>query len=84
MPKQRIENLMTELHELFGSVDPSPEQEKLLAELDSHVHDINTQQSVNPTPLETIELLLEQLGEAHPKTSALLQELLSTLKNIGV
>lgn len=84
MPTQKIESLMTELNEYFGNATPSPEQQRMLEELAEHMHAVDEQGPVDPTPLETIELLLEQIGEDHPKTSAVLSELLQTLKNIGV
>ena len=83
MPKQTLHNLMTQLHDVFGSADTSPEQQKLFEELNGHIHEINENDPVDPTPLETVELLLEQLGEDHPKTSALLNEMLNTLRRIS-
>ncbi|HSX84400.1 MAG TPA: DUF4404 family protein [Cellvibrio sp.] len=84
MPKAKIENLMTELHDRFGEMETSPQQERLLAELQSHVHDVSEGSVKDPTPLESIQLMIDDLGDNHPNVSALLRELLDTLKNIGV
>jgi len=84
MPKAKIENLMSELHERFGEVDMSPQQERLLAELQAHVHDVTEGSVKDPTPLESVQLMIDDLGDNHPNVSALLRELLDTLKNIGV
>lgn len=84
MPKARIENLMTELHERFGELEPSPQQEQLLEALQQHIHGVAEGDKPDPTPLETIELLLDNLGEDHPRVVAVLRELMDTLKNIGV
>ena len=84
MPKARIENLMTELHERFGEQQMSAEQQHLLSELQARVHDVSEGSVKEPTPLETIQLMIEDLGDNHPNVSALLRELLDTLKNIGV
>lgn len=86
MPEKqaKIENLISELHELFGDERDSTQQKELLAQLQAHIHDASDSAPVEPTPLESIELLLEEMGESHPKTSAVLRELLDTLKNIGV
>lgn len=84
MPKAKIENLMTELHDRFGEMETSPQQERLLAELQAHVHDVSEGSVKDPTPLETIQLMIDDLGDNHPNVSALLRELLDTLKNIGV
>lgn len=84
MPKAKIENLMTELHERFGEVGMSTEQERLLADLQTHMHDISEGSVKDPTPLESIQLMIDDLGDNHPNVSAILRELLDTLKNIGV
>lgn len=84
MPKERINNLMTELHHIFGSDTTSAQQQKLLDELNAHVHNVNEEAPIDPTPVEIIETMLENLGEEHPKASLLLRQLLDTLKNIGV
>ncbi|MCR6650996.1 MAG: DUF4404 family protein [Cellvibrionaceae bacterium] len=84
MPKAKIENLMTELHERFGEAEMSAEQERLLAELDARIRDSSAGSVKDPTPLESIQLMIDDLGESHPNVSVLLRELLDTLKNIGV
>jgi len=84
MPKAKIENLMTELHDRFGEVEPSPQQTQLLAELQQNMHLTTDSDDADPTPVETIELLLDNLGDDHPRVAAVLRELMDTLKNIGV
>lgn len=84
MPKAKIENLMTELHDRFGEMETSPQQERLLAELQAHVHDVSEGSVKDPTPLESIQFMIDDLGDNHPNVSTLLRELLDTLKNIGV
>ena len=84
MSKAKIENLMTELHDRFGELEPSPQQERLLAELQTHMHETTEGVKSDLTPLETIELLLDNLGGDHPRAAAVLRELMDTLKNIGV
>lgn len=84
MSKARIEYLMTELHERFGELEPSPQQQRLLAELQTHVHEVTESDKPDPTPLETIELLLDNVRGDHPRVAAILRELMDTLKNIGV
>lgn len=83
MAKAKIENLMTELHERFGEVEASPQQAQLLEDLQARIHDVS-EGPVDPTPLNTIEMMIESLGEKHPNVTVLLRELLDTLKNIGV
>ncbi len=82
MPKQALQNLMSELHEVFGSTEPSAEQQQLLETLERHVHGLNLDEPIDPTPLETAEILLAELEHEHPKTAAILNELLSTLRRL--
>lgn len=84
MPKEELESLMTELHELFGTGEPSDKQRQLLQALDDHVHTVGSQEPVDPPPLATLELLVEQMGDEHPRTKAVLNEVMNTLKNIGI
>lgn len=84
MPKSKINNLISELNEMFGSDVPSEQQQQLLRNLESHIHSSTEKSPEDPTPLEIIETMLEDLGEEHPRASLLLKELLDTLKNIGV
>lgn len=84
MPKNNINNMISELNEIFGAEKPSKQQQQLLQELENHVHNVNESEPVDPSPMEIIETMLENLGEEHPKASLLLKQLLDTLKNIGV
>lgn len=84
MPKAKINNLISELNEIFGSNGESEQQKKLMQDLQRHIHNASEKEEEDPTPLEIIETMLENLGEEHPKASLLLRQLLDTLKNIGV
>lgn len=84
MPKEKIKNLMSELHELFGNDESSVEQTRLMESLDYYLHEQSETTPPDPSPIETLELLAEQMGEEHPRTSAVLRELMETLKNMGV
>lgn len=84
MPKAKINNLISELNEIFGSNGESEQQKKLMQDLQRHIHNASEKDEEDPTPLEIIETMLENLGEEHPKASLLLRQLLDTLKNIGV
>ncbi len=84
MPRQRIKNLISELHDLYGDDSASPQQIKLLQDLERGIHPEGAMGAEDPSPLETVELLLEEFGEEHPRTSAVLREIMDILKNIGV
>ena len=84
MAKQKVECLMCELHEFFGDDQPSPQQQKLMDELEAHIHSVLEPEITDPTPIDTIEYLVEELKGQHPKATSVVREILSTLRNIGV
>lgn len=84
MPQEKVQNLMSELHELFGTGEPSAEQANLLKSLDYYLHEQSETTPPDPSPIETLELLAEQMGDQHPRASGILRELMETLKNMGV
>lgn len=84
MPQQRIEALIGELHEIYGDDEPSEAQKRLLAELERRIHPAGVPGEPEPVPLDTLELLTEELSDEHPRTTAIFREILETLRNIGV
>lgn len=84
MPQQKIENLISQLHDLYGTDETSPEQQRLLADLERHVHTRGTADRPDPVPLETLETLVEEMAVEHPRTATVMRQLMETLKNIGV
>ncbi len=83
MPKQQIEGLLTQLHEKFADSNTSPQQEAMLAQLQSQLTDWEGRKpSGNFT--ETAELLLQEIEEEHPKAAGIIREIINTLGNIGV
>jgi|TARA_R110001599_G_scaffold11253_1_gene53814 hypothetical protein len=84
MPKQKAEHLITDLHERFADDLTSPEQIALLAKVKSHIHNMNEAGPADPTFLDTVERLVAEIEVEHPTAASILEQLLSTLKNIGV
>lgn len=84
MPQQRIKTLISQLHDLYGDDQASAQQRKLLQDLERGVHPSGSLGPDDPSPVETVDLLLEEFDEEHPRTSAVLRELMDVLKNIGV
>lgn len=83
MPKQHIEGLITQLHERFADSDTSPQQEAMLAQMQSQLDEWE-----GPKPSEdfrqTAELLLEELEEEHPTAAGIIQQIINSLSSIGV
>lgn len=83
MAKQHIEGLFTQLHEKFASSDTSPQQEAMLAQMQSQLEEWE-----GPKPggdlKETAELLLQEVEEEHPTAARIIHEIINILNNIGV
>lgn len=85
MPEEKARNLITELHEMYGDDEPSEQQKHLMEQLELHTHPRGSKdQYGEPVPLDTLELLVEDMAVEHPRTAAVMREILNTLKNIGV
>lgn len=84
MSQDNLDQLIGRLHELFGSEDESPAQRRLMAELAQHRHASGTDDEPDPRLLDTLEAMLEEFEEEHPQVSAVLGQIITTLKNMGV
>jgi hypothetical protein len=84
MPKQHLENLITHLHEQFGSTESSPQQQEWMTELQRHLHNSNEPTQPDPGLLDTANLLLESFEEEHPKAAGIVREIIDTLGRLGL
>ena len=84
MPKQKAENLITDLHERFADDLVSPEQVALLEQVKNHIHNMSDADPADPTFLDTVEQLVTELEVEHPTAASILEQVLNTLKNIGI
>lgn len=85
MPQEKVRNLITEMHEMYGDEEPSEPQKRLMEQLELHTHPRGTKDEYGePVPLDTLEMLVEEMAAEHPRTAGVMREILETLKNIGV
>jgi len=84
MPKQKIQSLISDLNEKFGDDLISPQQQALMLQLKSHIHDRNESEPVEPDFLDTIDTFITQIEDDHPNAAVVVNKILETLKNIGV
>lgn len=84
MAQPKVENLISELHEMYGSGQTSPQQKKLLADLERHIRPVGTADEPDPVPLDTLERLVAEMAKDHPKSAGVMFQVLETLKNMGV
>jgi hypothetical protein len=84
MPKQTALHLISDLHDRFGDEITSPEQQALLEQVKSHIHNMDEAEPADPTFLDTLSQLTAELEVEHPRAASILEQILTTLKNIGV
>jgi len=84
MPKQKVQHLISELHDRFSDDLASPQQQQLLAQLQSHIHNMDDAEPVEPSFLETLDLLVAEVEIEHPHIASTLGQVIDTLKNIGI
>lgn len=84
MAKQKIEGLLTQLHERFADSDTSPEQEALLQQLQSQLADWDGPLPADGNIVTTTELLLEEVKEKHPQLFRIVSEMLDAFGRSGI
>jgi hypothetical protein len=84
MAKQKIEGLLTQLHEKFADSDTSPQQEALLQQLRSQLEEWEGPVPADGNVVNTAELLLETVEAEHPHLSRIVKEIIDVLGRIGI
>lgn len=84
MTKAKIEGLISQLHDRIGDEQTSPEQARMLAELQGQLTGSEALNPGNGDPRTTAELLLEDIEERHPKAAMVLREIIDTLHHAGL
>lgn len=84
MPKPKIENLLTQMHDAFGDNTPSPEVARLMQKVQEQMHDWDQPEPPEPSMLDTAEMLLAEIESEHPQAAAIMLKIIETLNNIGV
>lgn len=84
MSRQEMESLMTELHELFGHEETTPQQAQLMRNLEQHIHAEGEPEMDRLDLVESMEVMVEDLEADHPRTAGVLREIMGVLRNIGV
>jgi len=84
MPREKIEGLISDLHERLAGDDTSPQQDLLLTQLQSQLDSWEGPQPANGNIRDVTEELLEELEEKHPKAARITLEILETLGHLGL
>jgi hypothetical protein len=87
MSKHQTKKLFSDLEVHLGS-EPSSEvsdaQRTLMQQVKNHIHAENEPEPSEPDLQETLELLLLDIEQNHPKAAIVVREILKTLGDIGV
>ena len=83
MAKDRIEGLISTLHERLGGDDTSPQQEQMFMQLRGQLTEWQGEAPPDNEMIGTAELLLEDLEENHPRAALILRDIVAILRNAG-
>jgi hypothetical protein len=83
MPKQQAKKLFSAL-EVHLDSEVSDAQRTLMQQVKNHIHAENEPEPSEPDLQETLELLLLDIEQNHPKAAIVVREILKTLGDIGV
>ncbi len=84
MARQKVEGLLTQLHERFADSDTSPQQEALLQQLQGQLAEWDGPLPADGNVVTTAELLLEEVKEKHPQLSRIVKEIIDVLGQLGI
>lgn len=84
MPKKQLKSLFERLREHLPEGEASAQQKILMDQIAYHVHDVDSPDPPDPSLRDSIELLIEDIEQEHPKSAAVARNLLETLAAIGV
>ena len=84
MAKEKLQNLLSELHESLGDAEPSAAQMDLLDSVQRHAHAVGEPAPAEPDLLDALELWVEEQREDHPKAASVVNQIIKTLGDIGV
>lgn len=84
MPGDNLKTLISDLHDSFGDDRTSPLQQQLMQQLHNYAHDIDQTEPVQPSLVESAEMLLTEMDEDYPQAAAIIRQLIHTLGNNGI
>ena len=84
MPREHIEGLITQLHEKLADSDTSPQQEALMAQMQSQLAGWEGDVPGDGDIRKTAELLADELEENPPTLAMIVKDIIQTLHNAGL
>jgi signal recognition particle GTPase len=83
MPNDQAKNLLSALEENLNS-GLSDSQRALMQQVNNHIHAKNEPERDDPSLQETLELLLLEIEQQHPKAAIITREIIKTLSDMGI
>ena len=77
------QKLLSELKATFNS-NLSDSQHLLMQQVERHIHDSDKPAPEDPSIEDTLELLIIDIEQEHPKAAIIVREIVKTLQNIGI
>ncbi len=84
MPKKELKSLFQHLRDHLPEGEASAQQKILMDQIAYHLHEDGSPDPVDPGIRESVELLLEDIEQNHPRGAAVARNILETLGNIGI
>lgn len=84
MAKEKLQSLLSELHESLGDVEPSAAQMDLLDSVKRFAHSEGEETPTEPDLLDALELWVEEQREYHPHAAGIIDRIIKTLGDIGI
>ena len=92
MAEQHLKEQMESLEEMLGDPEAplSPEERESLQQLATSIkarliaREVNEEAEADPTLVDGVNLMIEQLEARHPTTAATLRSVMQTLVDIGI
>ena len=84
MPKQKVEGLITKLHDQLSTAETSPEQERLMQQMQSQLSGWEGDVPGDGDIRKTAELLIDELEEERPTLAMIAKDIVETLHNAGL
>jgi hypothetical protein len=83
MPNNQAKNLLSTLEKNLDC-ELSDSQRALMQQVNNHIHATNEPEPSDPSLQETLELLLLDIEQQHPKAAVITREIIKTLSDMGI
>jgi hypothetical protein len=83
MSNNQTKNLLSNLQASLNN-DLSESQRFLMQQVENHIHGVGEPEPSDPSLEESLELLLLDVEQQHPKAAAIVREIIKTMGDMGI